>query len=111
MFINQQVLIAFVVGVINSAVDAVVNTKAMVPFTAVKTVLDDYLCASYPVPMKTILSISVMQCSLECQRVSSCGGFNFRDNVIPNKCEQFSGSSNVVLNVKPGCIYFDVTDY
>ena len=34
-----------------SAIDVIVNTIAMTSFTAVKTVLGDYVCAIYPVAM------------------------------------------------------------
>jgi hypothetical protein len=89
-----------------SAIDAVVNTIAMTSFIAVKTILGDFACAIYPVAMTTILSISTLQCSLECQRVSFCGGFNFRDN--DNICEQIS-ASNITFGVKQGCRYFIVS--
>jgi hypothetical protein len=107
MSINQ-VIIAFVVQLMTSVVYAVVKTTAMAPFTAVKTVLDDYVCAIYPVAMTTILSISALQCLFECQRVNSCGGINFRDN--GNICEQIS-ANNVVFGVKQGCKYFIVSTH
>ena len=105
MLINQ-VIIAFIVQLMTSVVDAVVNQIAMTPLTAVKTVLGDYICAIYPVAMTTILSISALQCSFECRRVNSCGGFNFRDN--SNICELIS-ANNVVFGVKQGCKYFTVS--
>jgi hypothetical protein len=89
-----------------SAIDAVVSTVAMTSFTAVKTVLGDYVCAIYPVAMTTILSISAIQCLFECQRVNSCGGFNFRDN--DSICELIR-DNNVVFGAKQGCKYFTVS--
>jgi hypothetical protein len=89
-----------------SVLDAVVEPIAMTSFTAVMTILGDHVCAIYPVAMTTILSLSVMQCSLKCQRINSCGGFNFRDS--DNICEQISANS-VVFGVKQGCKYFTVS--
>ena len=108
MLVNP-VLIFFVVSASIlkiSVLDAVVEPVAMTSFTAVMTILGDHVCAIYPVAMTTILSISKMQCSLQCQRVNSCGGFNFRDN--DNICEHIS-DSNVVFGVKQGCKYFTVS--
>ena len=101
------IFIVVLAGILKiSVLDAVVEPIAMTSFTAVMTVLDDYVCAIYPVAMTTIMSISIQQCSLECQRVNSCGGFNFRDN--GNICEQIR-ANNVVFGVKQGCKYFTVS--
>ena len=100
------VLIVGALNLMTSAFDSVVQTTAMTPFTVVKTVLGDYVCAVYPVAYTTILSISANQCLFECQRVNSCGGFNLRDN--DTICEQI-GASNVVFGVKQGCRYFVVS--
>jgi hypothetical protein len=108
MLMNHLLIFFFVFAgiLMTSSIDANVNTIAMKSFTTVKTVLGDYVCAIYPVAMTTILSISAQQCLFECQRVNSCGGFNFQDN--GTKCEQIS-AYNVVFGVKQGCGYFTVS--
>ena len=105
----NHILISFFVFadiVMTPVIDTIVNNIAMTSFTAVKTVLGDNVCAIYPVPMTTILSISAKQCSLECRRANSCGGFNLRDN--DNICELIS-ANNVVFGVIQGCRYFIVS--
>ena len=106
----NHILISFFVFadiVMTPVIDTIVNNIAMTSFTAVKTVLGDNVCAIYPVPMTTILSISVLQCSLKCQRANSCGGFNVRDN--DNICELISASRYVVFGVVQGCKYLIVS--
>ena len=101
----HNILVAFVIGVrdlLTSATDVTIVFKAMSPFTAVKTVTNDYACYFGPGLTSTI-AMSAAQCSLECNRKTFCRGFNLIDN--DSKCAMViaNDSQAMTYGVQQGC--------
>jgi hypothetical protein len=89
---------------LTSTVDVAITSRQLTPFTAVKSVDNDYVCAFFPGLQSTVMTTTPQICGLECYRDSSCGGFNLRDN--DTTCELFG--IQPLFTVTRGCRHFAV---
>ena len=108
---RYHILVAVIIGVrdlMTSALDVTITKNAMSPFTAVKTIGKDYACSFGPGLTSTI-AMSAAQCSVECNRKTSCRGFNLIDN--DSKCAMVIADDSQVMmyGVKTGCRFFIVS--
>jgi hypothetical protein len=65
----------------------------------------EIVCAVPPGLLKTYQCPSLVKCANDCQRSSSCGGFNTREN---GSCEHY-GRNQTQFGLQQGCRYFTVS--
>ena len=75
------------------------------PYSPLKSVDNDIVCAVPPGLLKTYQSPSLVKCANDCQRSSPCGGFNTREN---GSCEHY-GKNQATFGLQHGCRYFTVS--
>jgi hypothetical protein len=88
-----------------SSIAVAATSNGLTPFTAVKSVDDDYVCAIPPGLLNTFQASSPNQCTYECQRSSRCGGFNTREN---GSCDLYA-KNQTTFGLQHGCRYFTVS--